>query len=444
MSKKLTDQSASTAASSKSFSPRPFVFAGYTTIFLAFGVLGGWAMIAPLDSAIIASGTLSVESSRKIVQHYEGGIVKEILVKEAERVKKGDVLVRLNPIQAQANLSMVNTRLEIAQAEAARLIAERSNSEVVAFPSVLTSSNDPRVKFAIQGQKNLFLDRMSVRNSQIKILESKIIQLKGQVSGLEQQRDAAQMEIDLIKAEVERLVEGEGKGVVSTNRLSSLKREQAKLSGSFGRLTSEIARTNEAIGETELEIVRVKQQFSERAATELKEVRDQLAELEERAVVAGDVFSRTDIQADVDGVVQNVKVHTIGGVIKPGEPIMEIVPVDDEIVISARLRPIDIDSVAAGMEAEVKLSAFADRYLPSVFGKIAYLSPDILLSEDAQREPYYLARVVVEESEVPDQIRGKLVPGMPAEVIIPTGERTVAEYLISPLENALRKSLREE
>lgn len=428
----------------ESYTPRPFMVMGYMTILLAFGGLGGWAMTAPLDSAVIAGGVLSVESSKKIVQHYEGGIVKEILVEDSDSVKSGDVLVRLSEVQSQANAAMVQTRLDIALAEAARLAAERSNADDLEFPDSLKSAEDMRIRFAMQAQRNLFMDRKSVRDSQIKILDSKTQQLKQQISGLELQRDAAKKEIELIADEVTRLKQGQDKGVVSTNRLSSLLREEAQLTGSYGRLISEIARVSEGIGETEFEIVRIRQSFSERAATELKDVRQELAELEERQVVTADVLERTEIRAEVDGVVQNLQIHTIGGVIKPGEPIMEIVPSDDNIVINANIRTLDIDNIYADMEAEVRLSAFTNRLLPSIFGKVEYLSPDTIQPKNPNQEPYYLARIVVAESEIPEEMKGKLTPGMPAEIIIPTGERTVVDYLIAPLENAVRKSLREE
>jgi HlyD family type I secretion membrane fusion protein len=428
----------------KKFSTRPFVIAGYLTILMSFGAFGGWAMTAPLDSAVIAHGVLSVESSRKVVQHLEGGIVREILVKDGDRVKKDQVLIRLSPVQAQANVSMIRTRLEISRAEEARLLAERSNADDVSFPEDLLASDDPRVKFALQGQRNLFTDRVSVRNSQIKILESKIEQLKQQAAGLELQRDSAKTEVRLIEDEVSRLKDGEGKGVVSANRLSAFQREAAQLEGSYGRLITEIARVNEGIGETQLEIVRIRQSFSERAATELKEVRQQVSDLEERNVVAADILERTDIRSEEDGVVQNLAVHTIGGVIRPGDPMMEIVPSNDRIVINAQVRPLDIDAIHAGLKAEVKLSAFANRYLPTLFGEVEYISPDVIERRGTNAEPYYLARVVVPESTIPEEMLTKLAPGMPAEVVVPTGERTMAEYLISPLRDAVRNSMREE
>ena len=431
-------------ADDKKFSTRPFVIAGYVTILMTFGVFGGWAMTAPLDSAIIAHGVLSVESSRKIVQHLEGGIVREVLVKDGDRVKKDQVLVRLSPVQAQANVSMIRTRLEIARAEEARLQAERSNAEDITFPEDLLASADPRVKFALQGQRNLFMDRVSVRDSQINILKSKMEQLKQQASGLELQRDSAKTEVNLIEDEVSRLRDGEGKGVVSANRLSAFQREAAQLEGSYGRLITEIARVNEGVGETELEVVRIRQSFSERAATELKEARQQITDLEERNVVAADILERTEIRSEVDGVVQNLAVNTIGGVIRPGDPLMELVPVNDRIVINAQVRPLDIDSVHPGLKAEVKISAFSNRYLPTLFGEVEYISPDIIERRGTNAEPYYLARITVPESTIPEEMLSKLAPGMPAEVILPTGERTMAEYLISPLRDAVRNSMREE
>ncbi|MBO6758461.1 MAG: HlyD family type I secretion periplasmic adaptor subunit [Roseibium sp.] len=433
-----------TTQKTESFSPRPFIFWGYITIFLFFGVLGGWAATAPLGSAVIASGVLSVESSKKIVDHYEGGIVREILVTEAEPVSTGQILMRLSDIQSQANAAMVNTRLSIARAELARLEAERSNAATLVFPQDLKEIEDLRIRYAMKSQEDLFNDRVLVRDSQISILVSKIEQLKQQISGLTLQRDAAETEIDLIAEEVVRLNDGTDKGVVSTNRLSSLKREQAQRQGAFGRLVSDIARVEESIGETELEIVRIRQSFSERAATELQEVRRVIAELEEQVVVAADVLERTEIRAQVDGIVQNIQTHTVGGVVKPGQPIMEIIPVNDEIVINGEIRTLDIDNIYPGMEAQVRLSSFTNRLLPTIYGIVEYISPDTIESSNPNIPPHYEARIVVKQEALPEEVRGKLTPGMPAEIIIPTGERTVVEYLVEPIQNAIRTSMREE
>ena len=426
------------------FSPKPFIIAGYLTIVLAFGVLGGWAATAQLDSAVIAGGVLSVESSKRIVDHYEGGIIKEILVRDSDIVKKGQILVRLSEIKSQANAIMIGSRLSISRAELSRLEAERSNALTLSFPDDLINSDDTRIKFAMKAQQDLFKDRVDVRDSQIQILESKTEQLRQQISGLELQREAAKKEIDLIAEEVTRLAQGTDKGVVSTNRLSSLKREEAQLSGSFGRLVSDIARVNESIGETELEIVRIRQSFSERAATELKDVRQEVAELEEQLVVAADVLDRTEIRAQDDGIVQNLLFHTIGGVVKPGQPIMEIVPTEDDLVINGRIQTLDIDNVRAGMVAEVRLSSFTDRYLPTIFGTVQYISPDTIQPQNSNEQPYYSARIVVPEADIPEAMNDRLIAGMPAEIIIPTGERTVVDYLIAPIEKAVRASLREE
>jgi HlyD family secretion protein len=425
------------------YSPRRFVVLGYLTIFLAFGVLGGWAATAPLDSAVVAGGVLSVESSKKIVDHYEGGIVKEILVKDSQHVKQGQVLLRLSQIKSQANAAMIDSRLKIAWAELSRLEAERSNSQKITFREDLVKSSDTRVKFALKAQSDLFRDRVSVRDSQIDILHSRVEQLRQQISGLTLQKDAVQKELKLIDEEVDRLQDGTSKGVVSTNRLSSLLREEAQLSGTYGKLVTEIARVKENVSETELDIVRIRQSFSERAATELQDVRQQLAELEEQTIVAADVLERTEIRAQVDGIVQNLQVHTIGAVVRPGQPIMEIIPSGDNIVINARIRTMDVDNIHSGMSAEVKISSFTDRYLPLIIGDVEYISPDTIEPKNPNQPPYYQARIVVPEDNIPEQMKGKLQPGMPAEIIIPTGERTLVEYLVAPLENAVRKSLRE-
>ncbi|MTH95152.1 HlyD family type I secretion periplasmic adaptor subunit [Roseibium sp. RKSG952] len=425
-------------------SPKPFVIAAYVLAFLTFGALGGWAATAPLDSAVVSNGVLSVESSKKVVDHLEGGIVKQILVKNGDEVKAGDVLIRLSEVQAKAEQSMLGKRLKIARAEAARLEAERSLEPTLEFPPEIADSTDPQVQHAVKTQLDLFKERTSVLNSQIDIENSKIEQLTKNIHGLELQRDATEKEMGLIEGEVTRLAEGQGKGVVSMNKLSEFQRTEAELSGTYGGLISKIASAQESVSEDKLEIVKLRQSFSERAADELQDLREQLTELEEKEVIAADTLRRVDIRAPVDGVVQNLQVHTVGGVVKSGAPLLEIVPKDEELVINAQIGMLDINSVHPGLKAEVRLPSFKNRYMHPVFGVLDYISPDTITPENTDQSPYYQARILVKESEFPAEMRDKLSPGMPAEVIIPTGERTALQYLLQPFQDAFRKSLNED
>jgi len=425
------------------FSPRPFVVIGYVVIFVAFGILGGWAATAPLASAVIASGTVSVESNRKTIQHFEGGIVEQILVQEAQHVETGDVLVRLIPLQAEANRGMVRSRYTIAKASEARLLAERNNIAAIDFPGDLAARSDPATQLILQNQRALFDDRRQVRDGQISILDTRIEQLEREIDGLLLTQEATGLEMKFMEEEVERLRDGLKRGVVAQNRLAATERQRAQLQGQLGRVTSELAKTRKAIGETELQIVQLGQEFRERAVTELKTVRDELTELEERLIVADDVLERTQIRAPITGIVQNIQVHTEGGVIRTGEPIMEIVPVADDLIINAQVQPLDIDSITSGLQAEVRFPAFPSRNLDVVFGRIESISPDIIINEQ-QQTSYYLTRIVVDESQVPENIAGRIVPGMPADIIIATGERTVIDYLVAPLSDAITRSMREE
>ena len=426
------------------FSPTPFAIAGYILLIVVFGGLGGWAATAPLASAVVASGTVSVESNRKIIQHFEGGIVEEILVRDGDEVRQGDVLLRLTATQANASNAMLQSRYHVSSTAQARLQAERIGKTRFDFPQELASSDDPRIAQLLQNQLELFNDRHAVIESQIDILRSRIDQYQKSIVGLEIQKDAAEARLSSAEEEVERLREGEGTGAVATNRLTSMEREAAELRGIVGRHVADIASVRGQIGQTEQEIIGVNQTFRERAAEELKIVQDELNELEERLIVSRDVLARTEIQAPRDGIVQNLRTHTIGGVVQPGEPIMEIVPLGDELIVNAQVRPLDVDSLSADLQAEVRFPAFVSRNLPLILGHVEFISPDIISPDDIRLEPYYLARIIVEEENIPEQIRGRLVPGMPSDVIIATAERTVLNYLITPLSDAITKSLREE
>lgn len=424
--------------------PKPFAVAGYTVILLTFGVVGGWAATARLDSGVIAPGTIDVASNRKEIQHLEGGIIEEISVSEGQSVKAGDVLMRLNDVQARSNLRVYTIRLHIAQAMEARLLAERRMEETLELPEKLLRDATPEVKAAISDQQEIFRDRISILKSQHDILKNRIDQLHKEYEGLEVQKEAYQRRVDILQERLDRLRPGLETGVVQANLFSSYEEEYVEVKANVARMDTEKAKVEKSIGETEYQIIQTQQEFKERANSEYKEVSGQIKELIEHIKVAENVLARTEIRSPVDGFAQNLRFHTTGGVIRPGEVVVEIVPIEDRMVINARVSPIDIDSVHPGLVAEVKFSAFASRFMPIVTGEVDSVSKGTIIPSDQRQTPYYLARINVSKGMVPDEIEGRLTAGMPADVIISTGERTVMDYLTSPLTDAIRKSMREE
>ena len=423
---------------------RPAVLFGYVVIILFFGVLGTWAYYAPLASAVIASGTIVVESNRKIVQHYEGGIVQEILVEESSTVQAGDVLVRLEKIQAQASEAVIGNQLYDNLSLEARLLAERDKlGEIVFSEELLALSQTIYIKTVIEDQKTQFDKRRASLGGQIKILKARVSQYSDQISGLISQRAGMREQVQIFNKELVGLRELYEEGYYPRSRILSMEREMARLDGEIGKVTAEIAQSQGGESETRLRIEQLQQTFAEEVVAELRVVRTQISDLRERHIVAEDVLKRVDIVAPLAGIVQNLKVHTIGGVIRAGEPLMEIVPSEDQLIVRAQVSPLDIDNVQVGLEAEIRLSAFSTRRIPTILGTVESVSPDQIFNEQT-REVYFLANVAVDVSTLPDDIKERITPGMPAEVVIATGERTVLDYLISPIEDVLVRSFREE
>jgi HlyD family type I secretion membrane fusion protein len=428
----------------KSFTPGPYVTAGYAVIFLGLGIFGTWAATAPLASGVVAGGTVSVESNRKTIQHLEGGIISEILVKDGEVVQAGDVLMRLDPTQAQGNFAVLQGRFILLQATEARLLAESVDAPEITWPAALKDENAEAVKAATDLQSTLFQDRKRTKDGQTAIMKARIEQLNEAVRGLQQQLGSVDQQLESMQSEIDRLTSGQEKGVIGKNQLSQMTRGFLNLKGEQGEIAAEIAKLRQTISETELQIVQIRQEFIERAGSELRDIRDQLAEVTERRNVALNVLDRTTVVAPVRGIVQNVRVHTKQGVIRPAEPILDIIPLDDDLIVNAKIRPIDIDSVHVDSEVEVRFSAFSSRTTPAIFGRLTVLSQDVIQPEQQQQEPYYLARIEVDDKDVPLEIRGRLLPGMPADVIVATGDRTFADYILKPLVDSFHKGMREK
>jgi HlyD family secretion protein len=416
---------------------------GQAAVLVVFGAFGAFAYFAPLDSAAIAPGRVAAESSTKLVQHLEGGIVREILVKESQPVKQGDVLFRFEPTQARATTELLKKQIDAAMAAQARLIAERDGSARLGFPDALAARGSvPETAAAMTDEQTRFAERRRILDSKLAILTTRVAQTTKELEGWQRQEQAYRDQITSMASEIAAVTPLAERGYYPRNKLLSLNRERARLEGQLGALQGAIAKSREVVGEAMLEMGQATQQYREEAANRLPEVRARLSDAREKLAIADDVMARIDIRAPQDGIIQGIKVHGAGAVVRPGEALAELVPTGDKLVMAVRVSPLDIDSVAPGQSAEVRLPAFSARAYPTILGRVETVAADAML-EQTTEEPYYLARVVVDSATVPHEIEKRLVPGMPADVLITTGERTLLQYLVGPLADIVAKSMRE-
>lgn len=420
------------------------VLAGAASVLVFMGGLGAWSATAPLDSAAVAQGQVVVESRRKTVQHLEGGIVEDILVAEGARVPAGAPLVRLDATQARSRLETLRAQHDELLAQEARLIAERAGADRIDFPEALSARRDQeRVAPLLDGQRRLFAARLGRVNGQVDILTQRKAQLDTEISGLRAQVTSADRQLGFIADEtvgVRSLVQS---GHERKQRLLALERETASLEGRRGELVASIARTEQARGEAELQILDLHNRRAEEVAAELRDVQARLAELGERLLSAEDVLRRTVITAPTAGVVMDVKLHTRGGVVGAGEPILDIVPDDDRLLIEAQVKPTDIDAVRVGLPARVRLTAFKPRTTPILAGEVSHVAADSL-TDQRTGVSSYLVHVAVTRDALEAAGGLRLHPGMPTEVMIVTGERSALDYLLGPLEDSFARAFREE
>jgi HlyD family secretion protein/epimerase transport system membrane fusion protein len=413
------------------------------TIAIAFGGFGTWAALASLDSAAIAPGVVVVETDRKSVQHLEGGLVKEILVRDGDMVDKNDVLIRLEDTHASAMHEIVRGELDAALAEESRLIAERDDRDAIAFPrELLERSKVAKVNKAVQGQRHLFTARRTSFHGQVAILEKSIAQFGEEIEGLKAEQSAREQQITILDGELRGLRKLLKLGNVPRNEVLAYERKLAELSGEKGRYMANVARAEQGIGEAELRIGQLRKAAREGVVAELRAVQERIFGLEERLVAAKDVLGRTEIRSPARGVVMGLKAHTTGGVISPGHEILQVVPVGDRLVIEARIDPIDIDDVEVGQQATVRLTAFKLRSTPIIVGTLINLSADTLVDEHSGT-PYYLARIEVSKGQLASLGDLQLQPGMPVEALVKTGTRTALGYMLSPLTENLGLAFRE-
>jgi HlyD family secretion protein/epimerase transport system membrane fusion protein len=422
---------------------RPLLAAAIV-ILIFFGGLGAWATLAPLDSAALAPGRVTVASNRKTVQHLEGGIVKELLVKEGDAVSGDQVLIQLDDTQARARLDLLYSRYDKLLATEARLTAEQASAAEIVFPESLTSRrHQSQVARILDAEKALFEARQRSTEGRIHIFHKRIAQHNKEISGLEAQVAAEDEQLLVIEDERASFEVLFKKGVVGKARLLRLKREAAKLKGERAEHLSMITQARQRIGETELEIIDLKNSMLNQVVGDLRDTQAELVDVSERLKAAEDILVRTDIRAPQAGVVMGLNVHTEAGVIAPGQRLLDIVPEDDTLVIEAQVAPNDIDVVYAGLPSQVRLTAFKQRNTPLLDGNLTRVSADSFTDERSGAS-YFLARVTIDAAELKKLDGRELYPGMGAEVMIKTGKRTTMDYILAPLTDSLRRAFRED
>jgi len=415
---------------------------GKALILLFAAVFGGWGGFVHLDGGAIAPGVINPDSGKKTIQHLEGGIIAELPVHDGAVVKAGDRLVVLESTQARAQFEqLVEQRLSLL-ARKARLEAERANASLVRWPVELQSS-DLQVSNIVAAQKEIFDTRRSTHASRLDILAQRMEQLVHQIKGYESQVDSTTRQLGFVSEELRAKEYLAVRGLVPKPEALRLKRSDAEIAGKRGEYVAEVAKAQQQIGETKMQILAAQAERADQIAAEQDKVRSELAEVNEKLQASADIVRRTVVAAPVTGTVVDVKFKTIGGVVQRGEPIMSIVPAGDELIIEARLQPTDVKVVHSGLEAKVRLSAYSSRTVPNIPGEVRTVSADRVYDENTH-QPYYLARVAIDRQLVKRLAPSvELIPGMPAEVLIVTERRTMLDYLAKPFRDALWRSFRE-
>jgi HlyD family type I secretion membrane fusion protein len=392
---------------------------------------------------VVSTGSVTHESRRKVVQHFEGGIVQDILVREGQNVGEGQVLFRLDDTQSRANLEVVLNALDSLLAQEARLIAERDEAEFIAFPAeLLARKSSAIVQNVMQDQSAQFRERRSSITGQIGILEGRVQQYQSEVNGLKLELISAEKQFAFIEDELVGVRDLADKGLVPKSRWLALEREAARLQGVVGRNEAESSKALNSMSEMRLQIQQTKQKVREEVSAALQDTRQKMNDARERKRVAEDVLRRVDILAPRTGRVQNVKLTTKGAVIRSGDVVAEVVPVADDLIVEAMVSPADIDKINEGALAEVRFTNFISRLTPVILGKVSTISRDRMIDE-ATRQPYFLAQILIGDTNIPEKLKESLSAGMQVDIIIPVGERTVLQFLVQPLGDAFAKTFRE-
>lgn len=427
------------AAPSLMSSMRAPVLLGGAIVVAFFLVLGGWAGVAPLSAGAVAPGIVSPDSNRKVIQHLEGGIIRTVHVTEGQEVEAGQALITLESTRAQASFSSREKqwlRLLIVQA---RLDAQARLLKELVLPKPMEGVNDPELLDFLATQQELFEIRLTTQLQQEGIFERQVDQLNSQISSLRAQSDGMARQIELISEELVDKQSLLDQQLIARSSVLELQREQARLESAIEANNSDIARAQQQIEEVRLSLLQAREKYRDEVAEERTRTNNELSQIDEEIVASGDILRRTEIVSPVDGIVLNFQNQTPGGVIRPGEAIMDVVPLDDDLVVLARVQPRDVDVVRVGLEAQVTLVPFANRNALPLSGEVIQVAADSTLDE-ATNQYYYETRVRIDVAELARHDGYYLSPGMPADVTIVTGERTMLQYLIDPFVRSVQKA----
>lgn len=436
----MTEQATSPARRSI----RRHLLAGVTVSALLIGGVGGWAATTEFSGAVIAAGTLVVDTNVKKVQHPTGGVVGELRVRDGDRVKEGDIVVRLDDTQTRANLQIVVKGIWELLARKAREETEIEGRDTIVFPAELTAraGDEPEIAYIITSEKRLFDIRRNAREGLKSQLTERTVQSDEEIKGLTAQVESKDKQIDWIKQELVGVNDLWKKQLVQFNRVTQLEREGARLDGERGQLVASIAQSRGKIAETKIQILQIDQDMRTEVGKDLADIRGKMAELIEKRVAAEDQLKRIDIRAPQNGMVHQLDVHTVGGVVTPGQQIMLIVPDAEKLIVEAKAQPQDIDQLRVGQSAVLRFTAFNARTTPELNGTVLLVSADIT-QDQRSGQNYYTLRVAVSPSELARLDELKLVPGMPVEVFVQTSPRTIFSYVVRPFHDQIVKAFRE-
>lgn len=422
---------------------RSHLMIGLFVAILLVGGVGGWASTAEISGALIAPGAVVVDSNVKKVQHPTGGVVGALFVRDGDRVRAGDVLVRLDDTVPKASLAIVTKNLNGLWARSARLEAEQAGADKITFPpQLLAEADDPDASAVMASETKLFEVRSMGRIGQKAQLRERISQLREEIAGLEAQEKAKSREIQLIQTELRGVRDLYDKNLVQISRLTTLERDAARLDGDRAQLLAQKSQAKGKITEIELQIIQIDKDLSSEVSKERREINDKIGEMVERKITAEDQLRRIDIRAPQNGKVLQSTVHTVGGVITAGDTIMLIVPDTDNLSVEAKVSPQDIDRLKIGQQTLLRLSAFNLRSTPEINGTVSRISADAT-ADQRTGQSYYTIRVSMKPEEVARLGDIKLIPGMPVEAFVQTGERTMLSYLAKPLSDQLMRAFRE-
>ncbi len=421
---------------------RKALFVGILGISLFFGGFAAWSAFAPLSEAAIAPGSIKSEGSRRVVQHLEGGIVREIFARDGDTVKKGQLLMRLEDVQADSTYGALRANYWSLLAQSARLSAEYKGLEAIAFPPELVSVNDPRATDAMTGQRILFTSRRNNLQSQLRVLEARMAQYDATIGSAQGQIASQQRQLVLIKQEEDSVKVLVAQGLERMPRLLGLQRQSASLDGNMRDLVGQVERARAQAEETKRELQSTIHKYQQEISTEARDIDPKLDEARERMRAAQDVQVRREIFSPEDGIVLNSKFFNPGAVVKPGDQVLDIIPSNDRLVAEVRISPTDIDVVHPGLYAEVRLTAFKQRLVPFVNGEVIFVGSDITQDQQRQQE-FYRAHVLIDQQQLNALENVTLRPGMPVEAQIQIGQRSFARYMLQPVFDSFHRAFKE-